>query len=110
MDDTIRQERCAQVAAAIIALMPTLLEGKSRPNRLQDALEPLSRIRAVADAGSSGISNDDYLRWLGVAPENLGRIETAVRDGDADGAFAAFRDPENGLHLLVQGCQGCQGW
>ena len=78
-------------------------------------LAPVFRLLLEGGAGAvagmaSAIWHDDYLRWLGVAPENLGRIEAAVRDGDADGAFAAFRDPENGLHLLVQGCQGCQGW
>lgn len=109
MDD-IREGRCAEVAVAVLELMPALLEGKSDPNRLGDALAATLRIRSVADAGGAGITDPDYLAWLSVAPGNLARLETALIAGDADAAFAVFRDPADGLHLLTQGCAGCRGW
>lgn len=109
MDD-IRDQRCAEVAAAVIELMPALMEGTSDPHRLNDALAATLRIRSVVDAGGAGISDGDYLAWLEVAPGNLARLETALISGDADAAFEAFRDPADGLHLLTQGCAGCRGW
>ncbi len=110
MDDVIRQERCALVAAAVIELMPAVIEGKSDAARLRDALGPISAISAVVAQGSDGIADPAYQTWLRVAAANLARMEAAVRSGDADAAFAALRDPEAGLVLLSAGCAGCAGW
>lgn len=110
MDDAIREDRCARVAAAVKELIPAIFEGKADPERLQAAMAPVHAIRDVAAAGSEGISDPAYAAWVRVGPANLGRLEDAVRAGDADAAFAALRDPEDGLSLLTQGCAGCTGW
>lgn len=110
MNDDIREERCAEIAAALLELMPAILEGRSDPGRLQDALAATRRIRRVADAGSDGISDPAFRAWLEAAPGNLTRLESALIAGDADAAFTAFRDPAEGMHLLTTGCAGCRGW
>ena len=110
MNDDIREERCAEVADALLELMPAILEGKSDPARLQDALAAARRIRRVADAGSAGISDPAFRAWIDAAPGNLTRLESALIAGEADAAFTAFRDPADGLHLLTTGCAGCRGW
>lgn len=110
MTDDIRNDRCAQIAEALLHIVPLILEGKSQPDRLTGVLPHLARIRRVADEGSVDITDADYLAWLRVAPENLDEIEAAVHASDADAAFTAFRDTEKGVHLLTRGCAGCSGW
>lgn len=110
MDDALRQHRCSLLAPAIVALMPALIEGKSHPARLREALPALQQIRAIAEQGADGIDNAAYATWVSGAGANLASIEAAVTAGDADAAFAAFRDAQTGLHLLTQGCEGTPGW
>ena len=110
MSDAIRQERCAEVASCVMVLIPTILEGKANPERLAEATPAIERLRAVVEAGASGIEDERYLQWLRVAPANIRALGQAVEAGDADAAFAAFRDPAAGLHLLTAGCEGCSGW
>lgn len=110
MSDAVRVERCAEVAAAALALIPAIFEGKSNPVRLEAARPSIARIKAVVEAGSDGIDEPRYLAWLGVAPTNLRALEEAIDAGDADAAFAAFSDPQIGLNLLAGGCEGCPGW
>src|SRR3546814_13974862 len=73
-------------------------------------MAPVQAIRDVAAAGAQGISDPAYAAWVRVGPANLGRLEAAVRAGDADAAFAALRDSQDGLSLLTQGYAGCPGW
>lgn len=110
MSDAVRQARCAEVAAAVMELIPCLLEGKADPAKLAAASASVARVRAVLDAGADGITHEAYLHWLRVAPPNIAALEQAIARGDADAAFAAFRDPDRGLHLLASGCEGCVGW
>lgn len=110
MSDSVRQERCADVAKSVMELIPAILEGKARREKLAEALPAINRIQAVVDAGGDGIDNESYLAWLLVAPRNLRAMKEAVEAGDADAAFAAFRDQDTGLHLLSSGCTGCAGW
>ncbi|MFC5338654.1 hypothetical protein [Leucobacter denitrificans] len=110
MTDAVRRERCAEVAAAVMVLIPSILEGRGDPDKLANALPAVQRIQTVIDAGSAGIDDERYLAWLRVAPANIRALGDAVEAGDADAAFAAFRDPSGGLHLLSAGCEGCVGW
>lgn len=110
MSEAVRQERCAEVAAAVMELIPAILEGRGDAERLASALPAVERIQRVIAAGESGIEDAGYLRWLRAAPANLRALEAAVRAGDADAAFVAFRDADTGLHLLTSGCAGCPGW
>lgn len=110
MSDAVRQERCAEVAAAVTELIQPLIEGKADPEKLATALPAVARIQAVVDAGEEGITDPGYLVWLRVAPANISELAEAIEAGDADRAFAAFRDPGAGLHLLTAGCVGCAGW
>lgn len=110
MNDAIRQQRCAEVASCVMVLIPAILEGKSNPEKLAEARPAVARVNAVIEAGSEGISDERYLSWLRVAPENMRALSRALDAGDADAAFAAFRDPTIGLHLLSSGCEGCAGW
>lgn len=110
MSDSVRQERCAEVATSVMQLIPAILEGKASTEKLAEALPAIARIESVIAAGSDGIENESYLAWLRVAPGNIRELREAVEAGDADAAFAAFRDPAAGLHLLGSGCAGCAGW
>lgn len=110
MTDAVRQERCAEVAAAVLVLIPSILEGRASPEKLAAALPAVQRIQAVIDAGGSGITDERFLAWLRVAPANIRSLRKAIEAGDADAAFAAFGDEHGGLHLLSAGCEGCVGW
>lgn len=110
MTQDIREQRCAEIAEAVLGIVPLIFEGKSHPERLSGILPHLAQIRRIANAGPHGITDADYLAWLRVAPENLNDLEAAVHAGDADRAFAVFRDTETGVHLLTRGCAGCTGW
>lgn len=110
MSETVRQQRCAEVASAVMVLIPSILEGKTDSQRLADAVPAVAKVRAVLDAGTDGIEDERFLAWLRVAPANIAALERAIDEGDADAAFAAFRDPASGLHLLSAGCEGCVGW
>lgn len=110
MSEAVRLERCAEVAAAVTAIIPVIFEGKAKVERLAEALPAIARIRAVVDAGEAGIDDERFRAWLRVAPANIAELERALEAGDADSAFAALRDPERGLHLLTAGCEGCPGW
>ena len=105
-----REERCAELALAVMELMPAILEGKGKPARLNDALPAVEQIRRIANAGPDGITHEGYLAWLRGASQHLDKLEAALRSGDADQAFTVFRDPDAGLHLLADGCEGCRGW
>jgi len=105
-----REERCTELASAIMQLMPAIIEGQNAHGNLSSGLAPLSRIRAVADQGADGIDDPAFLEWLATAPTNLAAIESAIIAGDANAAFTAFRDQRSGLHLLAGGCAGCPGW
>lgn len=110
MNDAVRQERCAEVAAAVMQLIQPLLEGKADVEKLSAGAPAVARIQAVVDAGDEGITDPRYLAWLRTAPANIAAIAAGIESGDADAAFAAFRDPAAGLHLLSAGCEGCVGW
>lgn len=110
MTDAVRQERCAEVAAAVMVLIPSILEGRANTEKLAAALPAVRRIEAVIESGPTGIDDERFLTWLRVAPANIRALRDAVEAGDADAAFAAFRDPDGGLHLLSAGCEGCVGW
>ena len=105
-----REERCTELGAAIMQLMPAIIEGQNAGGNLSSGLGPLSRIRAVADQGADGIDDPAFLAWLDAAPSNIAAIESAIVAGDANAAFEAFRDQRSGLHLLAGGCAGCPGW
>lgn len=109
MTDT-REERCAELATAIMQLMPIIIEGQNATGNLAAGFEPLARIRSVADRGADGITEPAFLAWLDAAPANIAAIEAAIAANDASAAFAAFRDQRSGLHLLAGGCAGCPGW
>lgn len=110
MSDSVRQERCAEVASALMVLIPAIIGGKADPEQLAEGLPAIARVRAVVDAGSDGIEHPGYLAWLRGAAANVRAIEEAIEAGDADAAFAALRDADSGLHLLSSGCEGCAGW
>lgn len=110
MSEAVRLERCAEVAGALMTVIPKIFEGKADPDRLAEALPGISRIRAVVEAGIDGIDDERFLAWLRVAPANIAALEDALLAGDADAAFAALRDPDRGVYLLASGCEGCPGW
>ena len=69
-----------------------------------------AEVRVVAERGSAGVDQPDYIAWAAGAPAVLRAVEEAAARGDAKAVWAAFTDPQVGLNRLGIACQGQPRW
>ena len=56
------------------------------------------------------MSQSDYVAWASGAPAVLTAMEEAAERRDPEAVWAAFADPQVGLHRVGTACQGQPRW
>ncbi|MFB7892964.1 hypothetical protein ACFC1I_12255 [Microbacterium sp. NPDC056044] len=104
-------DRCATLAQPVVDLMAAAIEcqagGADAFARVADLA---GEVRRVAERGSIGIDQADYVAWTAAAPRLLTEMADAAERRDARAVWAAFADPQAGLHRLGTACAGQPRW
>ncbi len=104
-------ERCAVLAQPVVDLMAAAIECQTKsPASFAKVIALAGEVRAVAEQGSDGVSQPDYVAWAAGAPAVLTAMEQAAERRDSEGVWAAFADPQVGLHRVGTACQGQPRW
>lgn len=104
-------ERCATLAQPVVDLMAAAIGCQTGdPETFETVSRLAAEVRAVAEKGSAGIDQGDYIVWSAGAPAMLRAMEDAAARRDAKAVWAAFADPQVGLHRLGTACQGQPRW
>lgn len=104
-------DRCATLAQPVVDLMAAAIECQAgRAEAFERVIELASGVRAVAERGAAGIDQPDYVAWAAAAPRLLGAMVEAAERRDSHAVWAAFADPEAGLHRLGSACAGQPRW
>lgn len=104
-------DRCATLAQPVVDLMAAAISCQAGNAEAFARVEELAdEVRRVAERGTAGIDQPDYLVWAQAAPRLLGEMAEAARKRDSHAVWAAFADPEAGLHRLGTACAGQPRW
>lgn len=111
MADQELQQRCAALAGPVVELMGAVLSANTgSATAFSEVVRIAEEIRDVVGLGALGVDSTDYRSWIVGAPEVLERMIEAARARDAAAVWAAFADPEYGLHRVGVACAGQPGW
>jgi hypothetical protein len=104
-------ERCSAAAEPTIQLMGAAIECQTgKPESFEKVKNLAAQLRGIAEQGTQGIDQPDYVAWASGAPAVLAAMEAAAERRDSEGVWTAFSDPTVGLHRLGSACQGQPRW
>lgn len=104
-------ERCAVLAQPVTDLMAAAIECETGSAAAFARVIALAgQVRAVAEQGTAGIAQPDYVAWADAAPRLLAEMEAAAERRDSRAVWAAFVDPAVGMHRLGGACAGQPRW
>lgn len=104
-------DRCSVLAQPVVDLMAAAIGCQTGDLETFEKVAALAaEVRTVAEQGSAGIDQGDYIVWSSGAPAVLREMEAAASRRDAKAVWAAFADPQVGLHRLGTACHGQPRW
>ncbi|MBW9119681.1 hypothetical protein JNB63_06210 [Microbacterium trichothecenolyticum] len=104
-------DRCATLAQPVVDLMAAAIECQAgEADAFARVADLAAEVRRVAERGSDGIDQADYVAWSAAAPRLLAEMAEAAERRDSRAVWAAFADPQAGLHRLGTACAGQPRW
>ncbi|PCE16281.1 hypothetical protein AUC47_00025 [Microbacterium sp. SZ1] len=107
----LRASRCEQLTAPVTALTIAVVGCNERlPHTFTDVITAAEDVRDIAELGSAGVGDNDYVAWAAGAPATLTAMIEAAQAKSTAGIWEAFSHPQFGLHRLATACAGLPGW
>ena len=107
----IRAQRCGDLADPVSRLTVAVVTcNEHSPQSLTDVIDAAKSVLAIAELGSAGVDDADYIAWASGAPATLERMIEAAEAKDTRAVWAAFSHPEFGLHRHGAACAGLPRW
>jgi hypothetical protein len=107
----LRASRCEQLVDLVAALTVAVVSSNERiPQSFTDIVRAAEDVRAIAELGSMGVENSDYVAWAAGSPQTLNALIEAAEARDSKGVWEAFSHPQYGLHRVAAACNGLPRW
>ena len=107
----LRASRCEQLVDPVTALTVAVVACNERiPSSFTEVIRAAEDVRAIAELGSFGVDDNDYISWAGGAPQILTDLIEAAEAKNSAGVWEAFSHPQYGLHRVAAACNGLPRW
>lgn len=107
----LRERRCADLLDPVSKLTVAVVTcHEHSPQSFTEVIRAAEAVLAVADLGAYGVDDPDYAAWVAAAPAALASMIEAAQEKDKARVWAAFSDPQHGMHRVASACSGLPGW